>query len=336
MILQALNDLYSRLRSDERYQIAPFGYSQQKVTFKVVLYADGRLFEIQDARQILKGLPRPRRLVVPGDAKPPGAGMNPCFLWDNTAYLLGFKPDDPKPERTAKSFEAFRERHLALNHEIACDDFAAVCRFLESWRAAEAQEYPALGVAGPGFGVFQIKDTPAYVHEHPAVQAWWSTHLDARTGTPTAQCLVTGEELPVAVTHSKVRGLRGALVAGAVVVGFNESAYESYGKSQSENAPVSVTAAFQYTAAVNSLLDGPKSEKHSISLGDATVLFWTDQATMTEDVFAHLISWGSLPLLETDEARDEGTRKKLEVFMGALRKGENPCRELESEQHTGC
>jgi CRISPR-associated protein Csd1 len=334
MILQALKDLYSRLESDKGYYIAPFGYSLQKVTFRVVLHADGQLFEIQDARQIENGEPRPRRLLVPGGAKPSGSGINPCFLWDNTGYLLGFKTDDPNPERTARSFEAFRNRHLALRHEIACDEFAAVCRFLESWHTEMAGEHSVLTETSTGFGVFQIVGTTAYVHEHPAVKEWWSRQLDAQAESPVAQCLITGEDLPVATTHPKIKGVRGAQTAGAVIVGFNESAYESYGKSQSENAPVSVPAAFQYTTAVNALLDGPKSTKHRISLADATVVFWTDRPTMVEDVFAHLTSWGSASL-EADKVQDEGVRKQLEVFLKALRRGVERAGELKSEQHTG-
>jgi hypothetical protein len=47
MILQALLQLYDRLVDDDDYGIAPPGHSIQKITFRVVLYPDGRLFEIQ-------------------------------------------------------------------------------------------------------------------------------------------------------------------------------------------------------------------------------------------------------------------------------------------------
>jgi CRISPR-associated protein Csd1 len=333
MILQALNDLYARLANDQAYRVAPFGYSLQKISFRVVLHGDGRLFEIQDSRKIVDGKPRPRQLLVPGDAKPSGAGINPCFLWDNGSYLLGFKADDPKPERTAMSFAAFRDRHLSLRHEIECDELAAVCRFLESWRPEHAPEHPVLAEVGAGFGVFQIVGTTAYVHEHPAVKAWWSRQVDSGTATPTAQCLITGEELPVAVTHPKIKGVRGAQSAGAVIVGFNETAYESYGKSQSANAPVSVPAAFQYTTAVNALLDGPKRDRHRISLADATVVFWTDRPTITESFFAQLANFGAD--IPEDAAQDEDLRKQLEVFLRALRHGVERAGELGSELDTG-
>jgi len=50
MILQSLHDLYARLKDDPDYQIAPPGYSLQKISFKVVLRPDGELFNIEDVR----------------------------------------------------------------------------------------------------------------------------------------------------------------------------------------------------------------------------------------------------------------------------------------------
>ena len=41
----------------------------------------------------------------------------------------------------------------------------------------------------------------------------------------------------------KIKGVAGAQSAGALLVSFNAPAYESYGKSQSYNAPVGAAAA---------------------------------------------------------------------------------------------
>jgi CRISPR-associated protein Csd1 len=50
MILNALNDLYSRLVEDPDYGVASPGYSPQNISFRIVLKPDGSLFAIQDAR----------------------------------------------------------------------------------------------------------------------------------------------------------------------------------------------------------------------------------------------------------------------------------------------
>ena len=46
----------------------------------------------------------------------------------------------------------------------------------------------------------------------------------------------------------------GGQTSGVAIVSFNERAYESLGKSQGDNAPVSEQAAFAYTTALNYLL----------------------------------------------------------------------------------
>src|SRR5690606_3774817 len=110
MILASLIDYYDRLTADPKNPVPDFGFSVQQISFCVVLNADGTLSGIDDIRRPVTGgngkeRVVSRRMIVPGQSKPPGAGLNPCFLWDNAAYMLGYKPDDPKPERTTKSFE---------------------------------------------------------------------------------------------------------------------------------------------------------------------------------------------------------------------------------------
>ena len=108
MILQSLVALYDRLSEDATYKIPPFGHSVQKITFKIVLRPDGTLFDIQDTRQNEAGKLRPQRVLVPGQAKSSGSGINPGFLWDNKAYLLGYDADPKKRARALRAFEGFQ------------------------------------------------------------------------------------------------------------------------------------------------------------------------------------------------------------------------------------
>jgi CRISPR-associated protein Csd1 len=111
MILQSLYQLYQRLAEDPKNGLPTPGYSLQNITFCVVIKGNGSLVEIQPCRTETieigkngkeKKTVRPLPLLVPGQAKPPGQGLNPCFLWDNTGYMLGFKPEDPKKSVTEK------------------------------------------------------------------------------------------------------------------------------------------------------------------------------------------------------------------------------------------
>jgi len=316
MILQSLHALYDRLKDDPAYEIAPPGYSLQKIAFTIVLRPDGSLFEIEDSR--IEG--RPRQVRVPGSNKPPGSGINPCFLWDNSGYMLGYKPDDPKPERTKKTFEAFRERHLAVESEIRTPEFSAVCRFLESWVPENAGDVQLLRELKSGFGLFRIRGETTYVHENPRVDAWWHRSLvEDQPESPERECLLTGRMGRIARLQPMLRNVAGG-GAQSSLVGFNDPSFESYGKEQAFNAPVGEDAAFEYGTALNALLDGRMKFKHRMLLGDSTIAFWTDRPCPTEDIFARFADRGA-EIDTVTESQDEGLRRKLEVFLEALRHG---------------
>jgi CRISPR-associated protein Csd1 len=328
MILHSLYKLYDRLADDPAYEIAKPGYSPQKVSFRVVLKADGTLFAIQDARiKNDKGKPIADPQLVLGQAKSAGPGFNPGLLWDNTTYMLGYKLDDPKPERTVKSFEAFRDKHLALETEINDSDFSLVCRFLEKWTPEQATEHvethPEIKDLTTGFGLFQIQGQSQSINEKLNILEWWDQQAAGAVGE-IGQCLITGNESTIARLHPKIKSVAGAQSAGASIVSFNAPAYESYGKDQSFNAPVSEQAAFKYGTALNSLLNGPKSNKHRIRIGDTTCVFWTDKTSIVEDTAFFFFSNGSTP----PAAQDEATRSKVDAFLKSLRLGAQELDEL--------
>ena len=334
MILQSLYELYERLEKEPEYKLAPLGYSLQKIAFKVVIKPNGELHNVEDIREINKNKKFSTQLMVPGGSKTTGSGMNPGFLWDNTSYLLGFVPTDKKLEdkkikRIKKSFEAFKNKHLSLENEINSRSFSAVCRFLEQWSPDRAGDYPFLSTV-TGYGVFQIKGEPDYVHENNMVKSWWKKEIEKKgTESNVNQCLITGKNLPISKTHDpKIKGVIGGK-AEALLVSYNEDAYESYGLKQSYNAPVSEDAVFRYATALNAILDGPMKSKHKLRLGDTTIAFWTDKPTSTEEVFKLFFDEGS-PALE-DEAQDETLRKKLEVFFNALRTGRDESSNIGSD-----
>ncbi len=311
MIVPALVRLYDRL-SDEvddagQPLVAPAGYSEQKISFKVVLNPDGSLHAIEPVfveitREITKNTKkgpvtevkvdrRLAQLFVPGQSKSPGSGINPCFLWDNTAYMLGYKADDKKPERTRQTFDEFRKKHADLKDEIDDKAFDAVCLFLESWRPDDAGTYPALVEATTGFGVFQIRGERGYIHERPRIREWWKSHLQAEAShaasnaTLHASSLIDGRLQPIAEIHEpKIKGVFGAQSAGALLVSFNQSAFESYGKEQGANAPVGAEDAEKYCTALNYLTT---DDKHRVRIAGDTYVFWAEKPAKRIESFMH-------------------------------------------------
>jgi CRISPR-associated protein Cas8c/Csd1, subtype I-C/DVULG len=323
--LRALDFLYDRLAGDPRYDLARPGYSTQKVSFCILLEPDGTLSAIQDEREASGKKPLARLLTLPGQAKPSGQGLNPCFLWDNSAYLLGYKTDDEKPERTAKAFAAFRERHLAIESSLVDAGFNAVCAFLRNWSPEQALEHKTQldDFAATGFGVFRLVGEHGYIHDRPAVAAYWaktaSTSDDA--GTTRGQCLLSGEaNQPLAqLIEPAIKGVAGAQSSGAKIISFNCDSFTSYGKDQALNSPISQTAAFRHATALNALLAGPQSRLHRVQVGDATTVFWTGEKTVTESLFAAFLD-GHTPESES-LAQDETLRTRLGTFFEVLKTG---------------
>ncbi len=316
MILNKLVEYYDRLSAEPESDIARFGFSRQKISFVVVLNPAGSLSAFQDARTHDGRRAVPRLLVVPGQAKPTGSGLNPGLLWDNAQYMLGYKPDDPKPERTRQAFEAFRDRHAELEEEIGDEAFAAVCRFLRTWRPERAAAHAELAEITAAFGVFRLAGQAGYVHERPKVRDWWLAQVAAAdTDAPRAPSLISGQVQPIARLHEpKIKGVRGAQTAGATLVAFNADAYESYRKSQSFNAPVGVEDAFKYCTALNRLTT---SRERQVHLGDTTVVFWSERATAFEEDLGDFFEG---PLATTTDAEDRGTVKRLSRFFDRLRR----------------
>lgn len=324
MFLQALTTYYDRLAADPESGVAAYGYSRQQIAFVVVVNADGTLHEITDARrEDNKGKLKPQRRVVIGNAKPSGIGINPCFLWDNAAYALGYDADASKQARTRASFEAFRQRHLNTAPEIDDPEFAAVCQFLIGWDPETAAEHKTLSEIGTGFGIFQIRNKTHYVHERPAVKAWWEAQLiqaEANDTGTVGQCLITGEVGPVARLHEpKIKGVWGGQPGGALLCSVDKgfTAATSYGKSQGANFPTGELTAFKYCTALNYLLDPARGRR--MSIGDTSVVYWTEKPTEAENWFAELCN----PNLSVGESAEEKAKtNKLRDLLDAITHGE--------------
>jgi CRISPR-associated protein Csd1 len=104
---------------------------------------------------------------------------------------------------------------------------------------------------------------------------------------------------------------------GHRLVSFNLDAFESYGKSQGDNAPVSEAAAFGYGTALNALL--ARGSRNRVQIGDTSVVFWADAsqcgeaaAKRAEQLAAGLID---PPQRYDDEDEDEAPTDREEAAL---------------------
>ncbi len=315
MILQALHGYYERMSADPDLGMPPYGTSMENISFALVLDADGNLRSIEDLREAEGKKLRPRKMLVP-IAEKKASGIKPNFLWDTTSYVLG-KDDKGKQDRTDQCHAAFIE-HMKTYCESADPGLAAVLKFLEHGDK-DISVFPNFEEVIGSNVVFRIDGERGFVHDHPAARKAWAACLSRREQGLLGQCLITGESFrPIARLHSSIKGVRGAQAVGASIVSFNLSAFESYGKEQSLNAPVSQEAAFSYVTALNFLLNPQNRQK--VTIGDATIVFWAERTSPAEDLFADLFDPSS-ESSQPDTAVDHQTSIKIHDLLQAIRAG---------------
>ena len=314
-VLQSLARYYERLAA--RGDAPEYGYSKEPVSFAMVLSREGDVVDVADLRDTSGKKPRPSRKIVPRPA-PRASNIAPNFLWDKTAYSLGFKFDEAQGKAVVEKrgeHTAFRNLHMSLLDGSNDEGLSALLRFLDGW---QAKNFSVLRYASEMAGaniVFRLDGEQRFIHELPAARDLWRAYLNTQSGT-TGLCLVTGQHLPMERLHPKIKGVFGAQSSGASMASFNLDAFESFGKKQGANAPVSEQAAFAYTTALNALL-APNSAGH-VRIGDATTVFWAEArggeagAAATEYVLSALLS---------GPPTDEQEAARVSVKLSAIAEG---------------
>ncbi len=337
MILTKLYNLYDRLAEEPEAaeKLPRKGMSVQKISFVVLLSRNGELIDIQDAKVAREISPskkgvaakiefRARELIVPGGAHPSGSAPTPRFLWDNAAYIFGYYPisanksDKDKNKAREVLFPEYRKYHKEIveKHGLKDGCVNAVVSFLEKWNPYEipADVRQKLDAFGDNFGVFKIQGDSNFVHESPEVRAAWQAELRVeKDSSPQGTCLISGvDEIPLVATVDTKIKLSGTSVGGGAIATFNAPAYESYGKTQTYNSPLSHEASFKAYNALNYLIT---DKRHHFKLAGTTIVFWTEKKTQTEN----LLSWifgGETPHVES--AQDDALLQKLGRFWDAV------------------
>ena len=272
-----------------------FGYSSEKIGFCVVLNEDGSVSDVIDQRDT-DNRRSPKQLLVP-QPKKRTSGIDPNFLWDKTSYVLGVTSeqelaarDADTPEeaedrrakrekslaRVASQHAKFRDLHLEWLADSADTGLLALRSFLETWRAGLFTPPKWPEEMRDQNVVFRLASEDALVHQRTAAKELWR-ELASEAASDRQICLVTGEAGSIARLHPSIKGVLDAQQTGASLISFNRKAFTSYGHEQGNNAPVSETAAFAYTTALNDFLS---DKDHRIQIGDTSTVFWADAETI--------------------------------------------------------
>ena len=136
MILQSLAEQYDALA--EREKVSKIGWSNAKVSYALVLDAEGQLIEIISLKVLSPDGKKtfPAQLWVPEQVKK-ASGIKSNFLCENASYFLGYD-NKGKPDRTMQCFEAAKELHHEILDEIHNSNAERILKFFDTWDVEQA------------------------------------------------------------------------------------------------------------------------------------------------------------------------------------------------------
>lgn len=278
MILQALCKYYEQLEKEGKLPTP--GWCQAKVSYAIELNQDGDVKAILDLREEngegKRKKKTPKVLCVPEMVERHSLRIETNFLCDNAKYLMGIDADS-KDKRVQNCFLAEKEKHLKILKSVDSVMARAVCAYFEKWNPKKAKENPVVlekweELTAGGNIVFSMD--MRYAQDDAAIQCVWEAQ-EKEESEEEGICLVTGEKAQIARIHRTIKGVTGAQSSGAALVSFNAPAFESYGRSQSFNAPVGKYAEYAYTTALNYLLS---HREYTEQIGDTTIICWAESA----------------------------------------------------------
>lgn len=294
MLIRSLCDYYDI--QSARGEAASDIMSEQPVHWMVMLTSDGRVADIIDKR-IEESVPQKngkvkivkKPIMVPLPKRTQKTGIDANIIEHRPLYIFGLNYDakigltpDDKTGKARKSHEAFVKKNLEFFDGIDSEIARAYVNFIKNWvpeNETENEQLKKLGKEYQGsYYIFALDGSPeCKLHKDKAVLAKYEK-LMAKAAVEAAEsddgimmCPIEGERLRAARIHDKIKGIKGGNSVGAVLVNFNSSAFESYGKSQSMNSGISEKAMKKYTSSLNKLLADPM---HHIYSDDMTVVFF--------------------------------------------------------------
>ena len=282
MILQRLSKYYERLQN-EGADVPVFGFQRKELPFIVVLERDGSFMQLQDTRTQAGKRLVGQTFLVPSEKGRSGKNSYKTanLLWDHPGYLFGLSSKDA--EMAKKQYHSFVELiEKVFGNEPEDEGVSAVLRFLKKgdFTALHEDEHWEEILKRMPFMSFRLRGDDRLVPQRTIVVETVE-RLNSKDESERHTCMVTGNSDVLARLHPKIKGVFGAQSSGAALISFNLSAFNSYGKTQGENAPVGEKAAFAYTTALNRLL---RSDDHRLRMGDVTVLFWSKRPHPIEDL----------------------------------------------------
>jgi CRISPR-associated protein Csd1 len=311
MILQALYDYYQRKPEIH----SPIGYEIEEIDFLIIISKDGKLVDLQNVRENNKG----RQYLIPKAVVRTGKKILPNFLWDNFEYITGLSKDSKRSEKAILYNNAFINKLNSLPPSIKENEaISNLLMFYKSDYKTQLKSHPNFAECQKinGWLTFKIDGDSEIIAIKEIIQKYQAEQFlsgiyeeeDIKNVKESA-CLITGERKIIKRLHTELR-LAGTDKNVKIVAIQENQGYDSYKKERGYNAPVSIVAEANYSAALKHLLN---SKTNKINIADTTILFWSEKQPTEinpEEIFPLIIAMQK----EEKDDPDAGVNKIKKLF----------------------
>lgn len=312
MILKSLYD-YAKLSADS---VPPQGMEWKEIEFVIVIDENGNFVRFESRRLDKK---KCASFLVPKGVKRSSAPKS-NILWDNGKYVLGI---DEKIEKAKICNELFIDIVNDIYDRFPDDiSIQALKKFYQqpdvkrNGKLAEDPLYETVCNSLSSNFSFRLESDDVLISE----KNYLYSHIirSVPKDSIISRCLITGEYGPVVRTTTPTPIPDNSPMASLVSFQVN-SGYDSYGKSQAFNAPISIEAEEAYSSVLKKFLG--KDSKNKIRLGNRMFLFWgSGSSSIFQDIDSGLMNLLSIP--DKDNTRSNNSVLKVEKLFKAIYSGE--------------
>lgn len=324
MILKELVDCYDLMVNSDKFEVSDSNFSNEKVSFKITIDEDGLITKIIDLRE---GSGAKKKTILVNVPYQSGrtSGIKPYFLCDNAKYFFGYEIDSKSLElkRCDQHIEASKNLHMEILDNLDSKYKLILERFFDNHdKNLEIIKGKDPEVLKGGSIILCFKDDAKCIYEQDEVRkafALYRQNKSENVEEVRGTCLINGDSnTPIAKIHKPIKGVSGSSISGAMIVSFNASSFESYGKSQGYNASVSTENEFKYTTALNKLLS---TDDNNMYLSGNTIVFWSSKLGSEEEQLISAFIKDDNDEIGGAEYNQEGV-DKIKRIIKLIKKGE--------------
>lgn len=313
MILRALYDYYNRSK-----ELPKNGLEKKEIAFIIVIDLNGNFIRFEDRR--IDNKRAQEFLVVKSIGRTSAPKAN--YLYDNSAYVLGYysikEGNNKKNIFDDKYLNVFKTQiETIFNNYPSNPDIKSVYLFYQKdfdsiinlfkadplWVDIEKnidKKYSTFSFLIEG----QTKIIAEKEELHPIITE------DRNNNENNKICIITGNKSRIVETTTATMIPQSK--ATAKLVAFQvSSGYDSYGKTQGYNAPISEEAEFAYTTALNYLLR--KDSRNKFSVGNRTFVFWASNDNEVSKATEESI-WDLFGFKDANEDSNKGIEQVRKTF----------------------